>query len=265
MKNIICFNTQTRKSVLRCLLYLPGLMMFQFSGCKPVWQETGKAKEITVASAIEKSRTFQELGFFGEIKKDKWGGFLIAVQNNIKHSRKELGNLSFSLYQPEDGKLQPIWFERFKSKAAHNEHKKRHYFKDAIKVIQGALKGEVESVTLNEVKQIPAAIPVIADRQERTVHLVVLYQVSPEKKRFFISAMAKAALHARKAQGNLEYNLYEYADDPNRFALIEGWQNRAYHTAQLNQDYIRQLGNALNGFLITGPFDARWTLNDISQ
>jgi len=134
-------NTLLRANSMGSLLVLGLLLIPQilaFNG-NLKQQITRKSDSIT---ANEDQETFQELGFFGEVREDQWSGFVGAVQNNIAHSRKEKGNLSFSLYQPEDGKLKPIWFERFKNKAAHNYHKEQSYFQDAITVIQQSLTGE---------------------------------------------------------------------------------------------------------------------------
>ena len=213
----------------------------------------------------EKLETFQELGFFGDIREDKWSNFLSAVQNNVSNSRKEPGNLSFSLYQPESGKRQPVWFERFENKQAHSHHKEQGYFKDAITVIQRSLKGKANSITLKEVQEIPASITALSDKPETTRHVIILFNVRPEKSQSFINAMAEVAFLSRKSKGNLEFNLYQYADEPNKFVLMEGWESSADHEAQSNQVYIKKLNAATEGFFVSNPMDMRWLVKDISS
>jgi quinol monooxygenase YgiN len=212
-----------------------------------------------------KVETFQEIGFFGEVKKDQWSSFVQAVQNNISHSRREKGNLSFSLYQPEDDRLSPIWFERFKSKEDHNYHKKQEYFKNAIAVIQQSLAGEVKSIRLDILDEIPAITPKTADNVGSSHHEVVLFDVRPEKRENFIRTMASVTLSCRNAVGNLEYNLYGYTGDPNRFVLIEGWQSQADYEAQLKQGPLKKLNVAFKDLFATSPMDTHWVVKDISQ
>lgn len=219
----------------------------------------------TIANNTTKEETFQEIGFLGEVKKEQWPDFIQAVQNNIRYSRQEAHNISFSLYQPEDGSLQPIWFERFKDKAGHNYHKEQDYFKNAISVIQRSLIGEARSITLELVDGLPPTIAKAADHPKDARYVIVLFDVKPGKRTVFIDAMAAAASLARSAHGNLEFNLYTYADDPNKFVLVEGWQTIADHERQLKQNYSKQLDSAINGLLASNPMDARWIVKDISQ
>lgn len=252
--------------------YLIGTLMFlvAFSiplllGCNGTVNQNSNMTKSDSIPTVGKSKTFQELGFFGPIKKDGWNDFLHAVQKNIVNSRNEPGNLSFSLFQPENGKLHPIWFERFKDKEAHNAHKEQNYFKDAITVIQKSLAGEARSVELKELDEIPAAIPTLSDKPETTRHVIVLFDVKSEKRESFIDAMSEVAPLSRQAQGNLEFNLYQYADDPNKFVLMEGWESVANHEAQLKLDHIKQLNAATEGLFVSSPMDTRWIVKDISQ
>tara|TARA_R110002020_G_scaffold97708_1_gene233089 strand:+ start:7762 stop:8604 length:843 start_codon:yes stop_codon:yes gene_type:complete len=217
-----------------------------------------------LTTVAEKPASFQELGFFGPIKADKWTDFLNAVQQNIYQSRKEAGNISFSLYLPENGHLGPIWFERFENKAAHNHHKGQSYFKEAIKVIQESLEGAPKSITLQEIKEIPAAIPITADEPERTRHIIVLFHLRPEKRKLFVESMAEVARRSRNFPGNLEFNIYQYEDDPNKFVVMEGWASIAEHEVQLQQDYIKTLRAKTQGFFVSDPMDSRWPVRDIS-
>ena len=254
------------KTIVICALLATGTtVIVSLSGCNKVIKQDSSMRQKQAIPNNEKVETFQELGFFGAIKEDKWDDFLQAVQTNISNSRKEQGNLAFSLYQPEDSKLQPIWFERFNNKQAHNHHKEQGYFKSAITVIQKSLKGEANSITLKEVKEIPATVPILPDKPKTTRHVIVLFDVKPEKRQFFIDAMAQVAPLSRKSQGNLEFNLYQYANDINKFVLMEGWQSKADHEAQLKQDYIKMLNNVTKGFFVTDPMDTRWLVKDISQ
>ncbi|RZJ73782.1 antibiotic biosynthesis monooxygenase [Flavobacterium sp.] len=212
---------------------------------------------------VKQPRSFQELGFFGKIGDDKWNAFVLAVQQNIANSRKESGNLSFSLFQPENSNREPIWFERLKNKEAHNFHKQQQYFKRAIEVIQTALEGEPNAITLTELTEIPAKVAIPANDTHRTKHVITLFEVKSEKRQPFVQTLAKASEQIRKTSGNLECNLYQYADDPNKFALIEGWRNVADQEAHLVSEQNKQLDTALKDFCKSEPMT--WLANDISE
>lgn len=209
--------------------------------------------------------TFQEIGFFGEVKKDKWNEFVGAVRNNIANSRKEQHNISFSLYQPKDGNLQPIWFERFDNKAAHNFHKEQNYFKDAITVIQQSLAAEAKSITLKILDEIPVSIPKISPRTGTSHFVIMLLEIEPHHRETYIGAMTRIISSSRKARGNLEFNLYSYAEDPNKFVLIEGWRSQADYAAQLEKAHIKKWTADLEGLLASNPKNARYIVRDISQ
>ncbi|QNL51846.1 antibiotic biosynthesis monooxygenase [Olivibacter sp. SDN3] len=258
-------NTAFGAHLIGNLMFVVALGVLLLLGCNGTADQNNNMTKKDSIPAATKSKTFQELGFFGPIKKDKWNDFIQAVQNNIINSRRESGNMSFSLFQPENGKLQPIWFERFKDKEAHNSHKEQNYFKDAITVIQKSLEGEARSIELKELDEIPAAIPIFSDKPETTRYVIVLFEVRSEKRRSFINAMAKVAPLSRKTRGNLEFNLYQYADDPNKFVLMEGWESVANHETQLKLDHISQLNAATEGLFISNPMGTRWIVKDISR
>ncbi|TDQ08675.1 quinol monooxygenase YgiN [Pedobacter metabolipauper] len=258
-------NGTSHSCLLQNLLLVLALIATLLTACDRRGSRNSNVKNKDTTINPKKAKTFQELGFFGNIKEDKWDSFINAVKNNIANSRKEPGNLSFSLYRSENGGLQPIWFERFKNKDAHNHHKAQHYFKDAIAVIQKSLKGEARSIELEEIDKIPVVIPTPSDRPEMTRHVIVLFHVKPEKRQPFIDGMAGVAAQSRQAQGNLEFNIYQYADDPNKFVLMEGWKNPADHEAQLKQDYIKRLHVTMVGFFVSNPMDNHWLVKDISQ
>ncbi len=255
---------QQSASFIKRILPIASLALISLS-CNQSNQQSHEMKKTSASDNNFKTETFQEIGFLGQVKKREWNSFLQAVQNNIRYSRREARNISFSLYQPEDGSLQPIWFERFKDKAAHNYHKEQGYFKNAINVIQRSLAGEAHSISLKVVNGLSAITPKAADKPNDARHVIVLYDVKPEKRTAFIDAMAAAAPLWRSAQGNLEFNLYAYADDPNKFVLIEGWQTVADHEAQLKQDHIKLLNSATKDFFVSNPMDSRWVVKDISQ
>ncbi|MBE9583282.1 antibiotic biosynthesis monooxygenase [Mucilaginibacter sp. JRF] len=259
----------TRKNMTTVLRSLIKLMICGISII--LWSGTAaesRAQQLVKAAilpVIDTNQTYLELGFFGDIKQEQWPEFVKAIQNNIRWSRKEEGNQAFSLYQPEDGKLQPIWFERYKDTATHNAHMKQGHFKNAMQVIKRSLKGEARSIYLKELNKIPAKIPLLSEKPKLTRHVVVLFDVKTEKRKAFIDLMSNVAKKSRKLPGNLEFNIYRYAEDANKFVLLEGWKTIADHEAQMKHPFIKQLGIAMKDFFVTSPMDTRWLVKDLSQ
>lgn len=260
-----CTPISFRIIEISALVLITGLVAFsRFSFDGPVNEGNNMITELPLSDR-NNSETFQELGFFSPVKRDKWNEFLRSVQNNISHSRNEPGNICFALYQPENGVLQPLWFERFKNKTAHSYHKKQNYFKTAIQVIQQSLEGEACSVELKTLTEVPVIIPIAPANPSLTRHVITLFDVRPNKRQLFIEMMAAAMSKCRKAPGNLEYNIYCSAEEPAKFFLVEGWNTSANHGAYLSTKHSQRLTTATNGFLTSNSPKARWLLADISQ
>ncbi|RDC55274.1 hypothetical protein DU508_17005 [Pedobacter chinensis] len=240
------------------------ISLLMITGCNQAESNKNKIDTTDDGTEQEISETFQELGFFGEIKKEKWNDFVQAVQNNVSHSRQESGNLAFSLYQPADGKYEAFWFERFENKQAHNFHKEQDYFKNAISVIQQSLAREAKSIELKEVNEIPAREAVISQNPELTRNVIVLFDVKPDKRQSFINTMREVTLPSRNAIGNLEFNLYQYVNESNKFVLIESWKNADDHKAHLEQEYSKKMNKLLEDIFASNPMHTRWLVKDIS-
>lgn len=249
--------------------HLLGNIMFVFSlsilliSCN--WIVNYNKMPNNLISSSVKSETFQELGFFGNIKQEKWNAFIGVVQSNIAHSRNEPGNLSFYLYQPENGKLQPIWFERFENKAAHHHHKKQDYFKNAIQIIGKSLSGEANSIELSEVEKIPAVVPRVTKNPADNSIVITLFDVKPERTRDFIDAFADATSYARCAKGNVEFNIYRYENNHNQFVLIENWESRTNQQQHQESDYSKKRQTSIRAICVSNPMEKRWLVKDISQ
>jgi quinol monooxygenase YgiN len=238
-------------------VYLMGMALVCINCTKTNLQNNDTMKKKPDAT----QETYQEIGFLGPVKQGKRDSLVAAVQNNITYSRKEAGNLSFSLYQTENEELSPVWFERFITKEAHSLHMQQAYFKNAITVIQQSLAGEAHSIELLELKEVPATIPKLTSMPRDTYRIIALFNVQPENRQSFITIIANAAAKYRVIAGNLEYNMYQYKEDPNKFVLIEGWENKAYYEAEQKRQNIKP---GIEGYPVPG-LQSRWVVKDISQ
>lgn len=226
-------------------------------------EETAETDEAIVGEGG--TETFQELGILN-VKEGQWDNYLSVMRSNIFSSRQEPGNISFTLYQPEEDRQQALWFERFENKAAHEKHMQYDYLKAVIEVLGEVADGEVTSIALKEVTEVPAEVvtPVPAKDQSKR-NVIVLFDVKPERRKGFIEAIAEVTPHSRQAPGNLGFNIFQYADNPNKFVLVEGWESVAAHEVHLGQDYSKKLDAAIEGAFVSNPMDSRWLAKDISE
>jgi quinol monooxygenase YgiN len=228
---MILFKKRKAKGLVN-RLYIMGIAFFTVACSKN--KQTVETAETVKADTV--TQTYVELGFLGPVKQEKWADLVQAVKNNIAHSRREPGNLSFSLYLPENDTLQPIWFERFKTDEAHTFHMQQDYFKNAIMVIQQSLAGKALSIALKDLGEVPAMIP--KSTTTKTTHSITLYDIKPSNRRQFITTMAGVAAKQRAVAGNVEYNLYQYKNEPDKFVLIEGWQNNPRNVQEPGAGYF---------------------------
>ncbi|MBW8244885.1 antibiotic biosynthesis monooxygenase [Muricauda oceani] len=255
------YNTAGTARNMASIIYCLALFTLQL-GCGKHQENTTSEK--TQQREMPTSASFQELGFFGNIKASMWPEFLEAVQHNVALSRRESGNMVFSLYQPENEKLAPIWFERFHTKSAHNFHKEQAYFQEAIAVIQRSLEGDAKAIRLLVLDEFPATLPIKAAEPARSRHVITLYAVKEEKRQSFLQTMSPLIANSRKSTGNLEFNLYQHAEDAKVFVLIEGWKTRSHHEANTDKEHVRKFGSQTKDFFVSKPSDTRWILKDIS-
>lgn len=242
-------------------------------GCKDAKNENKTMKNLSndpanqptdAMAGYDSTKTFQELGII-KIKDGKMNQWISAVQTNIVHSREEEGNISFHLYQSKEKEQTTLWFERFKTKMAHNAHLKQDYFKAAVKDVDEIRDGEVISIYLKEISEVPAAAEKETANPSTTQNVIILFDVKPDKRDVFVNAFKEAAPNARQAPGNIQFNLFRYADEPNKFVSIETWENIDNYKTHKKSKYLAKLEAALDGVFVSNPMENRWVVKDISQ
>lgn len=216
----------------------------------------------TTTDSVMNKETYQHVGIV-TIKDEKWNEYVAAMQNNIVQSRKEDGNILFTLLQPEGGTHKVAFVERYKDRAALDEHSKADYIP---KKLTGEAKiGEIVITEIKELSEVPAVEPANADEIYPPRNVLVFFDVKPEKRQVFIDAIAQTTTNARKAPGNVRFNTFQETADANKFVLVEGWESVAAHEAHLAQDYSKKFNEAVNGIFVSNPADTRWFAKDISK
>lgn len=208
------------------------------------------------------SETYQHVAM-ATVKDEKWDDLLAAMHNNIAHSRQEEGNILFTFMQPDDGSHDVVWVERFKNRAAFEEHAKAEYLPE--QEWADSKDGEMTVHELKEVAEIPAVEPENSDDLYSPRNVVVFFDVKPENRQSFIEAIATLTPQARQAEGNVRFNIFQHVDDQNKFVLVESWSSVANHEKHLAQDYSKKFDEAVSGYFVSNPADTRILAKDISK
>ncbi len=242
-----------------------GVMLILLAGCNETTKKTNRGESTADTVATNAAITTDEPAFqhlvTANIKSEKWDEYVSAMHHNIANSRQEPGNIIFTLYQPEDGSHKVAFMERFKNKAAFEEHMKANYLPK--KATAESLIGKMERTELNEVTEVPAVEP--TDDRLTPRNSIVFFDVKPEKRQDFIDAIAELTPHARQANGNVRFNIFQQVADENKFVLIESWESVADHETHLEQDHSKKFDQDTEGIFVSNPMDTRWLAKDISS
>ncbi|MBT9383703.1 antibiotic biosynthesis monooxygenase [Pseudooceanicola sp. CBS1P-1] len=189
--------------------------------------------------------------------------FLDVMAKNVEASRAEAGNISFEAFEAEDGTPGIFLVERWKNQAAIDAHMQEPHLKAVEKIVGDSVSADPQQIWLKEVPEIPA-LPVPEDEVSPR-NIVVMLKTDDAHHDAFLKAFEKAVPKARAADGNMGYNIYQVADKPNDFVVVEHWASAAQHEKHLKADYSAELDKALgDGMLVANPMDTRWVLSELS-
>lgn len=198
------------------------------------------------------------------VREAAYDSYLALMRINIEQSRKEDGNISFTLFG-KDGDYTVYLLERFKNKADWEEHKKSVHGRSTDAISPAATMHLSEETILKEIPEIPAADTEILSPEENTQNIITWFTVQPTATTAFIEAMSKAIPKARDTEGNLGYNIYQNAEDPNKFIVIERWRNPEVYQNYLQSEYSKKLNQDVEGLLNKEAKLKREVLKNISE
>ena len=193
-----------------------------------------------------------------------YDSFLTLMRININESRKEEGTISFTLFGKDDSYTVYL-LERFKNKTAWEKHKESVYARSTDGISPAATMNLLEETTLKEIPEIPAEDTEEIAPEENTQNSIEWFTVAPNTKTAFIEVMGKAIPKARNATGNLGYNIYQNADNPNEFIVIERWKNPEVYQTHLQNEYSIQLDKELEGLITKDTNHRKEVLKNISE
>ncbi|VFR41968.1 Uncharacterized conserved protein [plant metagenome] len=201
------------------------------------------------------------------IKAAAFEGFLPVMQANAAASRKEAGNQSFDVFQPENGATNLYLLEHWHNQAALDLHMAQPSLKAVESRVGSDLAGEPSSLRLSAVPGLGAdarkAFPAGGAAGSRNV--IVVLSVKPDQEKAFVDALADVTPHARQTPGNHAFELYKVNGQDHTYVLFERWASAAQHEAHLGQDYSRRLDAVLPATLAAPVSEAnRHLVKDVA-
>lgn len=188
--------------------------------------------------------------------------FLPVMQANAEASREEAGNISFDVFQGEDGSDTLLLFESWQDRAAHSAHLELPHLK-AVEARAGSdFAGTPTSVWVVDVPGLPGHERPSIPNAGSTRNVIVRLHVKPEARETFVNGFAEVIPQARSAPGNYIFDLYQETDNANGFVLLERWESVAAHEAHLGQPYSQKLDGIVPDTLAQPP--ERHLLRDVA-
>lgn len=196
-----------------------------------------------------------------QVPEDAEEAFLAAMRNNVKNTREEPGNVSFTLYRDDADPLHYMLVERWKSRAVLEQHLETPHLQ-RVERTNGAhgVKGKgTEMNALSPVTEHP--IPAGA---ASTRNVIVRFHTKAESRKAFLTRAQTLTDAARAAPGNLAFGFYQAEEDPDLFILVERWTDAESHEASRERDYDRAFLEGLSELLTDDPMKSRSVPEDVS-
>jgi len=165
--------------------------------------------------------------------------YIEAVQKNVEETRKEADQPRFDFYQDTSAPGTFYQFEVWSGQAALDDHLKQPYVQAAWKI-----RDEGETAAKEVIKMVPyrstttAAAP--SGDLSGTQNLIVIFEPKEQLKEEFLSEFDKVIEGARKANGNLAFELYRTTAPEGKFVLFERWQTPADYAKHLSTPYVAE-------------------------
>jgi quinol monooxygenase YgiN len=78
-------------------------------------------------------------------------------------------------------------------------------------------------------------------------------KVKPEQREAFLLQAKKLVKHSQAEEGNVSYQLYEHADLPNTFVMLEEWKDASAIEFHNQTAHYKEFGKVAGGFLQEPP------------
>lgn len=198
------------------------------------------------------------------LKPDKINGFLDVMRQNVVGSRHETdNNISFNVYQRQEGGNDLFLIERWRSKAALERHQTRDYLKAVMENLEADKRASYTVVKLTALSP-PAPLKPIAS-PTTTCNIIVSLPIKPQDRETVLNAALDVVLSSRKMPGNVAFDLYHDTRDTNAFVIVERWTSTEAYEAFLSQPSYVTFHTLLMQSITNPTGDERRLLKDVSE
>lgn len=194
---------------------------------------------VSIMAAIGPVAVAGELALFVKVsvKPEIQARYIEAVRKNVEETRKEPSRPRFDFYQDATDPGTFYQFEVWTGPEALEEHLKQPYVKEAWKV-----RAEGEAAEKEVIKMVPYRASSTGKAPEgdlsQTQNLIVVFEAKEQLKEEFLSEFDKVIAEARKADGNLAFELYRSTEPEGKFVLFERWANASDYAKHLATPYV---------------------------
>lgn len=182
-----------------------------------------------------------ELGLFVKVsvKPEIHERYIKAVQENVEQTRKEPSLPRFDFFQDATDKGTFYQFEVWDGQESLDAHLKKPYV-----AASWAVRAEGETAPKEVIKMVPYRSSATAKAPEgdlsETQNLIVIFEPKEQLKEEFLSEFDKVIGNARKADGNLVFELYRSTEPEGKFVLFERWKTPADYAKHLSTPYVAE-------------------------
>jgi len=204
------------------------------------WLMAPLTMSITSSFAQAPEKPFAMLVTF-RVKPERRAEFRQALLADVANARQESGNLSMDLFQVRDDPNTFLFFERWMTKTALDNHFAQPYTKAVLTLSEQALISPMEIKYLDDLAPLAGSTHRQPAKSKEAVDLVVVFSVKAGKQEQFVRQFQKSVQLSRPEAGCVAFHIHAVADEPGTFVLFERWQNHVAFDFHLTQSYTTEL------------------------
>ncbi|MDE1179879.1 antibiotic biosynthesis monooxygenase [Paraburkholderia sp.] len=225
------------------------------------------AHAATVATAADTSQPvapFENLATL-HVKHAELASFEQALRRNATDARHAPGNISFTIFQSRSAPDTLYVLEQWKDAAAYNVHMAQPALLAMHEAAKADLDGPISHMRIVSATPGDGFQPKQVDGAAQTSNVLVFLSVKPDASAQFHSDIAAVTPTFRAAPGNISFDIYQNADDPNQMVQLERWTTDATHDANLKRPVISTIRADYALTLAKPMMNGRVLLKDITS
>lgn len=193
---------------------------------------------LSVFAMVPSVTLAEEIALFVKtsVKPESRDRYIEAVRKTLGEARKEASVRKYDFYQDSSSPDVFYQFQVWSGEEAHAAHLKRAYSVETADVRKESQAGESEVIRL-----VPYGVASKLIQKKDSIgtqNLIVVFEPKEQLKEEFLSEFDKVIAEARKADGNLAFELYRSTDPAGKFVLYERWESPAHYAKHLATPYV---------------------------